>query len=129
MSVPAFEEAFEKVSKLAATFQANEARYLSPEYQEAEARKDFIITRKKVPLGHIETKDIGTNLDEMERGKGPNGEQFVRYRDGLPFSEAKVEEVAKAGRKRRDRVFFHRKSWHVVVPKIRLSRVLVKALG
>jgi predicted helicase len=44
---------------------------------------DFIITRKKTPLGHVETKDIGTNLDEMERGRGPNGEQFVRYRDGL----------------------------------------------
>lgn len=45
---------------------------------------DFQITRKGVPLGHIETKDIGTNLDEMERGKGPHGEQFIRYRDGLP---------------------------------------------
>src|SRR3990170_2680557 len=45
---------------------------------------DFNITRKRVPLGHVETKDIGTNLDEMEKGKGPHGEQFVRYRDGLP---------------------------------------------
>ncbi len=44
---------------------------------------DFIITRKKTPLGHVETKDIGTNLDEMERGRGASGEQFVRYRDGL----------------------------------------------
>jgi len=44
---------------------------------------DFIITRKKTPLGHVETKDVGTNLDEMERGRGPNGEQFIRYRDGL----------------------------------------------
>lgn len=40
---------------------------------------DFNITRKKVPIGHVETKDIGTNLDEMERGKGPHGEQFKRY--------------------------------------------------
>jgi len=40
---------------------------------------DFIITRKKTPLGHFETKDIGVNLDEMERGKGPNGDQFRRY--------------------------------------------------
>ncbi len=45
---------------------------------------DFQITRKGVPLGHVETKDIGTNLDEMQRGKGPHGEQFTRYRDGLP---------------------------------------------
>ena len=45
---------------------------------------DFQITRQGVPLGHVETKDIGANLDEMERGKGPHGEQFIRYRDGLP---------------------------------------------
>jgi hypothetical protein len=44
---------------------------------------DFSLTRKKVPLGHIETKDVGVNLEEMERGKGPHGEQFIRYRDGL----------------------------------------------
>lgn len=45
---------------------------------------DFNITRKGVPLGHVEAKDVGANLDEMERGKGPNGEQFTRYRDALP---------------------------------------------
>ena len=45
---------------------------------------DFNITRNGVPLGHIETKDVGTNLDEMERGKGPNGEQFLRYCEALP---------------------------------------------
>jgi len=45
---------------------------------------DFNITRHKVPLGHIETKDIGISLDDMERGKGANGEQFKRYRDALP---------------------------------------------
>ena len=32
---------------------------------------DFQVARKGVPLGHVETKDIGANLDEMERGKGP----------------------------------------------------------
>ena len=45
---------------------------------------DFQITRKGVPLGHVETKDIGENLDLMERAKGPNADQFIRYRDGLP---------------------------------------------
>ena len=40
---------------------------------------DFNITRKGVPVGHVETKDVGVNLDEMERGKGPNAEQFKRY--------------------------------------------------
>jgi predicted type IV restriction endonuclease len=38
----AFDLAFEKVSSLAATFKANEDRYLSPSYQEAEARKELI---------------------------------------------------------------------------------------
>jgi predicted helicase len=45
---------------------------------------DFNVTRGNVPLGHIETKDIGENLALMQRGKPPHGEQFGRYRDGLP---------------------------------------------
>jgi hypothetical protein len=40
---------------------------------------DFNITRKGVPLGHVETKDVGVNLDEMEHGRGSHGEQFKRY--------------------------------------------------
>ena len=47
-------------------------------------RARFLSSHQNTPLGHIETKDIGTNLDEMQRGKGPHGEQFIRYRDGLP---------------------------------------------
>src|ERR1700722_10107341 len=45
---------------------------------------DFNITKGKVPLGHVETKDVGENLAAMAKGKPPNGEQFARYRDGLP---------------------------------------------
>ncbi len=45
---------------------------------------DFILTKKKVPLGHVETKDVGENLTAMEKGKPPSGDQFGRYRDGLP---------------------------------------------
>ncbi|MBU4273419.1 MAG: N-6 DNA methylase [Planctomycetes bacterium] len=45
---------------------------------------DFIVTRRGTPLGHVETKDVGTDLDEMQRGRGPHGEQFLRYNDGLP---------------------------------------------
>jgi len=41
---------------------------------------DFKVSRGKIPLGHVETKDIGTDLAEMEKGKGPHGEQFSRYR-------------------------------------------------
>jgi adenine-specific DNA-methyltransferase len=42
MTTQAFDAAFTKVGQLAATFKANGRRYLSPDYQEAEARKDFI---------------------------------------------------------------------------------------
>lgn len=45
---------------------------------------DLSMRKGAVPIGHIETKDIGTNLDEVEKGRGPHGKQFVRYRDGLP---------------------------------------------
>ncbi len=41
---------------------------------------DFHIYKRNIRLGYIETKDIGTNLDEIEKGKGPHGEQFLRYR-------------------------------------------------
>ena len=40
---------------------------------------DFNISRKGVHLGHVETKDVGINLDEMERGKGPNWDKLKRY--------------------------------------------------
>ena len=37
-----FEEAFEQVKQMAADFKANEAFYLSAQFSEAQARKDFI---------------------------------------------------------------------------------------
>ena len=40
---------------------------------------DFKVSRGKIPLGHVETKPIGVNLDEMQRGKGAYGDQFLRY--------------------------------------------------
>ncbi len=40
---------------------------------------DFKVSRGRVPLGNVETKDVGTDLAEMERGKGQYGEQFIRY--------------------------------------------------
>lgn len=39
---------------------------------------DYIITRKDIPLGFIEAKDIGASLDDTEKS-----EQLKRYRDGL----------------------------------------------
>jgi hypothetical protein len=37
-----FEDAFARVKQLAEDFKANAKYYLSPQYQEAEARRDFI---------------------------------------------------------------------------------------
>jgi hypothetical protein len=39
---PGFDEAFRRVKELVADFRANEKFYLSPAYQEQEARRDFI---------------------------------------------------------------------------------------
>ena len=38
----AFDQAFRRVKELVADFRANEKFYLSPAYQEQEARRDFI---------------------------------------------------------------------------------------
>ncbi|RJP27210.1 MAG: DNA methyltransferase [Candidatus Omnitrophota bacterium] len=39
---------------------------------------DFIVTRGLVPVGYIEAKDVGKNLDEAEKS-----EQMTRYRESL----------------------------------------------
>ena len=60
MNPTAAEEAFQRVQQLADTFKANEKRYLSAEYQEAEARKDFI-DKFFIALGWDVNHDIQTN--------------------------------------------------------------------
>jgi len=65
MSASSFDLAFEKVKGLVATFQANESRYLSPVYQEAEARKDFI-DKFFTALGWDVNHDEQTNPYEQE---------------------------------------------------------------
>lgn len=44
---------------------------------------DFIITDNSITIGYLEAKDIGKSLDEIERGKGPDGERFSRYLSSL----------------------------------------------
>ena len=39
---------------------------------------DFIVTRGVVPLGYVEAKDVGVDLDKVARG-----EQLARYRESL----------------------------------------------
>lgn len=65
---------------------------------------DFIVERNGVPTGHVECKDVGVNLDDVE-----NDEQLRRYRDGLPnliltnylefrwYTEGQLRETARLG--------------------------------
>ncbi|MEK7708038.1 MAG: N-6 DNA methylase, partial [Verrucomicrobiota bacterium] len=55
-----FDEAFARVEKLVATFDANKERYLSADYQEAEVRKDFI-DKFSIALGWDVNHDEQTN--------------------------------------------------------------------
>ena len=41
---------------------------------------DYILTKKNIPVGYIEAKDIGEPLD----GKKKHKEQFDRYKNSLP---------------------------------------------
>ena len=100
MPALSFDEVFKKVGKLATTFQENEARYISAEYQEAEVRKDFI-DKFFTALGWDVNHDIQTNPYEQEVKVEPSvlagGQRRAdyafhlapRYRDVRFFVEAK----------------------------------------
>ncbi|MGO8697686.1 MAG: Eco57I restriction-modification methylase domain-containing protein [Limisphaerales bacterium] len=60
-----FEVAFARVKQLAAEFKANEGFYLSPQYQEAEARRDFI-DKFLIALGWDVNHDKQKNPCEQE---------------------------------------------------------------
>jgi len=47
--------------------------------QQSYGAPDFVLQRRGVPIGHIECKDVGTNLDAVERS-----EQLARYLAALP---------------------------------------------
>ncbi len=66
---------------------------------------DFIVERGGAPIGHVECKDVGINLDHAE-----NSEQLGRYRGGLPnliltdylefrwYADGTLRELARFGR-------------------------------
>ncbi len=66
---------------------------------------DFVVTRGGAPIGHIECKDIGADLDRVEAG-----EQLARYKAGLPnlvltdylefrrYAHGELRETARVGR-------------------------------
>jgi type I restriction-modification system DNA methylase subunit len=60
-----FEDAFERVKELAATFKSNDKFYLSQQYQEAEARRDFI-DKFLIALGWDVNHDTQKNPYEQE---------------------------------------------------------------
>jgi adenine-specific DNA-methyltransferase len=60
-----FDEAFQKVKQLVADFRANEKFYLSPAYQEQEARRDFI-DRFWIALGWDVNHETQKNPFEQE---------------------------------------------------------------
>ncbi|MBF0538765.1 MAG: N-6 DNA methylase [Nitrospirae bacterium] len=43
---------------------------------------DYILTRRKIDIGYIEAKDIGADLDRVERG-GKDDDQWKRYTESL----------------------------------------------
>jgi len=63
--MPAFDDAFARVKQLVADFQANENYYLSPAYQEQEARHDFI-DKFWIALGWDVNHDTQKNPFEQE---------------------------------------------------------------
>ena len=60
-----FDQAFDRVKQLTADFQANAKFYLSPGYQEAEARRDFI-DKFLIALGWDVNHDTQKNPYEQE---------------------------------------------------------------
>jgi len=69
---PALQKLLEEVggSHVEAINEPTQADYGAP---------DFIVELRQVPIGHIECKDVGTNLDTEEES-----EQLKRYRNALP---------------------------------------------
>ena len=65
MNPTTLESAFKRVKKLADDFSANEDRYKSPEYHEAEVRKDFI-DKFFIALGWDVNHDYQKNPYEQE---------------------------------------------------------------
>lgn len=60
-------------------FGDKQVRVLNEPSQVACGAPDLIVEHHNVPVGHVECKDVGTNLNQVE-----NDEQIQRYRKGLP---------------------------------------------
>ncbi len=82
----AFESAFQKIGELCATFAAGESHYLSPDYKEAEVRKDFI-DKFLIALGWDVNHDTQKNPYEqevkVEQNVAAGGQRVADYAFGL----------------------------------------------
>ena len=67
------------LQKLIHDLAGDDTRALNEPSQVACGAPDFIVERRGVPIGHVECKDLGTDLSQVE-----SDEQLRRYRGGLP---------------------------------------------
>ena len=94
------------LQKLIETFGRKGTRAINEPAHVACGAPDFIVEHRGVPVGHIECKDVGADLDRAE-----NREQLKRYRDALPnliltdyiefrwyYSGSDAPRIAKLGR-------------------------------
>ena len=94
------------LQKLIETFGRKGTKAINEPTHVACGAPDFIVEHRGVPVGHIECKDVGANLDRAE-----NSEQLKRYRDALPnliltdyiefrwyYSGSDAPRIAKLGR-------------------------------
>lgn len=93
------------LASLVETVGGSQVRALNEPSHIACGAPDFIVERNGVPAGHVECKDVGVSLDDVE-----NDEQLRRYRDGLPnliltnylefrwYTEGQLRETARLAR-------------------------------
>ena len=94
------------LQKLIETFGRKGTKAINEPTHVACGAPDFIVEHRGVPVGHIECKDVGADLDRAE-----NSEQLKRYRDALPnliltdyiefrwyYSGSDAPRIAKLGR-------------------------------
>ncbi len=72
------EHTFRPTLKILIESTSNDIRATNEPKRIACGAPDFIITRSQIPLGYIEAKDIGKNLDEVEKS-----DQIKRYLESL----------------------------------------------
>lgn len=74
-----YRPALKNFVEVIAAAQSQEVTATNEPKQEECGAPDYVVAANNIPLGHIEAKDVGKDLDAVEKT-----EQLKRYRDGLP---------------------------------------------